>query len=783
MPYGLCFLKKILALGLVGIGLFLGSASTARAEIVLNPSQCGGSCQGLISNALARDSVTLQPGVYNITGSIILPAGRTLQGTRSTRYVEGASDAILRLSTSSNNVDYAIKNSGGNAKVSGLSMDGQCDRMRGILRGSYGPRGIQFSGGSGNEVSYLYMRDFCLDGIVLRNSNNFRYHNNVVWRMGHEAVYFISGGGFTAHDNDVFTWTNSAFRMDYARNGDIYNNTIHSLPVGQSKSPSWSGSSTGPGIEILDTTNVNIHHNQIYDMRGTGVYVVNRDMRRADNAIVVSCNIIRNTGKNTSTQRAKTIAGVAFSNTSGRVENNVFIDAGLSAAVYTSCYSGKRGRGDGSNKPLETQCHPGPFSVTAIGNIFKNNQAGLHSTFARVNLTSQNNCFQGGRAYGNGVASRSGDNIGTCPDTVACTATLPPLPETPGGGGYYTPTEDCTDLLRRDEDNDGKANCNDEDCKNNPLCQLFAPMIIPLDRGPLAEIDGQLFSIVGRAITFNGSGSNDDHEITAYSWNFGDGSPVVNSVNASHAFTKAGTYTVTLTVTDNTGKTGTAQITVTICTREFGDWDEDGALSPQCGGDDCDDHNVAVKPGTNCNNQCFNDVIKTGRCVAGGKGVCDYSQAGEGQNCATPQGCHLGYCDASSGTATCKILEEDFCKGVVPCGRLIDNPATTDTNEQSPCGICHLAQLANKIIQLMFELAIGVTFLFLIITGLTYVTAAGDPERKKQAQASLMAVLKGFAAVFLAWLIIDFFLSAAGFLKPLEGQWNVICGFLLQILK
>lgn len=773
-------LKKFLLLGSLIFGLWFWQAPAVQAEITLSPGQCGSSCQGLISNALAQDSVvTLQPGVYNITGSITLPAGRTLRGTRTSKYTQGANDAILRLSTSSNRVDYVIKNSGGNAKVRGLTMDGQCDRMSGVKRGSSGPRGISFNGGGGNEVSLLYMRDFCLDGIVLRGSNGFRYHENVVWRMGHEAVYFLSGSGFTAFGNDVYTWTNSAFRMDYASNGDIYDNTIHSLASGQSKPAGWVGSSTGPGIEILDTHHVNIHHNQIYDLNGTGIFVVNRDRRDAANTVNVSCNIIRNTGKYQRTQVPKTVAGINFSNASGTVENNVIIDAGSTAAIFASCYTGKRGPGDGSGKAYESSCHTGPFSIIVRGNIFKNNRLGLHSTHARATFTSQNNCFDGGN-YGSGVSSRTGDTIGVCPSTVACTANLPPLPDTPGGG-YSTPSEDCTDLLRRDEDGDGKANCRDEDCQSHPFCRIFAPLINVFDSGPLADISGQLFGIAGRAITFNGSGSTDDHEIVSYLWNFGDGSPTVSGVQASHAFANPGTYNVTLTVTDNTGKTGTAQITVVICTQEFGDNDRDGSLSPQCGGDDCDDRNASVRPGTNCNAICSGDFIRVGRCVAGGKGVCDYSQAGEGQNCATPQGCHLGYCDTSTGEAQCAVLEEDFCKGIIPCGRLIDNPYTTDTNEKSPCGLCHLAQLTNKAIQLMFELAIGITFLALIIAGLIYVTAAGAPERKKQARASLMAILKGFAAVFLAWLIIDFFLSAAGFIKPLEGQWNVICGFLLQI--
>lgn len=62
----------------------------------------------------------------------------------------------------------------------------------------------------------------------------------------------------------------------------------------------------------------------------------------------------------------------------------------------------------------------------------------------------------------------------------------------------------------------------------------------------------------------DGSGSTDtDGTITAYAWTFGDGA-VANGPTAQHVYTTAGSYDVTLTVTDSNGASATDTRTVTV---------------------------------------------------------------------------------------------------------------------------------------------------------------------------------------------------------------------------
>jgi PKD repeat protein len=65
----------------------------------------------------------------------------------------------------------------------------------------------------------------------------------------------------------------------------------------------------------------------------------------------------------------------------------------------------------------------------------------------------------------------------------------------------------------------------------------------------------------GGNVTFTSTSTNYP---TSYSWNFGDGTPNGTTANPVHQYTAAGTYTATLTVTNQWGSTTSAPVTVTV---------------------------------------------------------------------------------------------------------------------------------------------------------------------------------------------------------------------------
>ncbi len=66
-------------------------------------------------------------------------------------------------------------------------------------------------------------------------------------------------------------------------------------------------------------------------------------------------------------------------------------------------------------------------------------------------------------------------------------------------------------------------------------------------------------------VSFSTTGSVDeDGTIVSNSWDFGDGSPMSGGPNVEHTYAAAGTYTATLTLTDNDEATSTCSATINV---------------------------------------------------------------------------------------------------------------------------------------------------------------------------------------------------------------------------
>jgi PKD repeat protein len=156
----------------------------------------------------------------------------------------------------------------------------------------------------------------------------------------------------------------------------------------------------------------------------------------------------------------------------------------------------------------------------------------------------------GAAACGNCHGDTVNATTGSAPENV-----LPSFyPQALGGAGLDpcdgSEENFASNSISLDNDGDGLTDSADPDCAGNAA--------------PVADPNGPYSADVGVNVSFDGSGSTDDGTIVEYQWDFGDGTALGMGVTPTHTYGAAGTYTVTLTVTDDGGLTDTGTTTAII---------------------------------------------------------------------------------------------------------------------------------------------------------------------------------------------------------------------------
>jgi PKD repeat protein len=154
----------------------------------------------------------------------------------------------------------------------------------------------------------------------------------------------------------------------------------------------------------------------------------------------------------------------------------------------------------------------------------------------------------GVQVWFNGVTKYNGTVSTSIPAGATGTFTLssPTLPE-----GSTTVKAKLDPGGSIDEENEA----NNE--RTETLTVAASPTPTPSNNPPQANAGTNKNSKVGQPVSFNGTSSTDsDGTIVSYVWDFGDGSNSSGSV-VSHVYSSPGTYTVSLTATDNSGATDT----------------------------------------------------------------------------------------------------------------------------------------------------------------------------------------------------------------------------------
>lgn len=124
--------------------------------------------------------------------------------------------------------------------------------------------------------------------------------------------------------------------------------------------------------------------------------------------------------------------------------------------------------------------------------------------------------------------------------------------------------------------------------------------------------------------------------------------------------------------------------------------------------------------------------------------------------------------------ANAACIETPNSAGLVPCGKSVNDPATT-WNECNACGPCSLILMMQLIIEFLVKISGVIATLAVIVGGFVYILAGGVPAIISKAKSMIKYSLVGFIIILIAWVVIDSILTTMGYIDPMGDVWYTIC--------
>jgi len=105
-------------------------------------------------------------------------------------------------------------------------------------------------------------------------------------------------------------------------------------------------------------------------------------------------------------------------------------------------------------------------------------------------------------------------------------------------------------------------------------------------------------------------------------------------------------------------------------------------------------------------------------------------------------------------------------KQIVPC---------TGATGAEPCTFCHIAQLAQNVLNTGIYIAVFLSAILFAFAGWKHITAGGDSGKVGEARKIFWNVGVGLVLILGAWLIVDLIMKVLVSQQALFGPWNQVC--------
>lgn len=154
---------------------------------------------------------------------------------------------------------------------------------------------VHFAGGKDYSVHDMYLHDSAGDGFRVDRGKNVKFYNNLVYKLGHDAVAYYNSEYAEAWRNRITVRTNAGVRVENSNNISVHNNVIEAFD-------DWSAG--GAGIEVVRDDNstlpmnkIYIYYNTLHHTYGPGVYIVaSGTYKKTDVMANINHNIFYETG-------------------------------------------------------------------------------------------------------------------------------------------------------------------------------------------------------------------------------------------------------------------------------------------------------------------------------------------------------------------------------------------------------------------------------------------------------------------------------------------------------
>jgi PKD repeat protein len=322
------------------------------------------------------------PFTYVINGTLLIGNNTIL---------EGDSSAVLKLADNAGWKEYVPliqqNNSSGNQNITikGFTIDGNHEGNENVTSGVTSGKDyyylISLINCTNIGVYDMYLTNSLGDGLRTNRCSNIKFHDNKAYSLGHDVLSTIKCSDVEAYNNRITCRINSGLRAYNTNNVRFYSNSITSEGYG------------GAGIQIQKEGNgynmddIEVYNNTIYRTALAGIWIFGSgSYLNSSTNVHVHHNQIYDTGTNSS---RKEIGGIVSDGFNVTIENNVIDGARGVGIAQKNVYS---------SSPLDGL----GYVITVRNNIIANIQSSLSkgdgvgvSNFltGTHSFVLQNNCF------------------------------------------------------------------------------------------------------------------------------------------------------------------------------------------------------------------------------------------------------------------------------------------------------------------------------------------------------------------------------------------------------